>query len=74
MREKMFLSVLRKAPMRCKLKIPDVPGVGTWALLSGSGSIDDVNDPNATISGLIVGANTFSWTVYNGPCEVPYTG
>lgn len=54
-------------------QVPDVPGVGTWALISGSGSIDDVNNPNATISGLIVGANTFSWTVYNGPCELPTT-
>jgi len=53
--------------------IPQVPGVGTWQLIGGSGSIDDINDPNATVSGLIVGANTFSWTVYNGPCEPPTT-
>jgi gliding motility-associated-like protein len=52
---------------------PDAPGVGTWALVSGAGSFDDVNNPNATVSGLVVGANTFSWTVYNGPCEAPTT-
>jgi gliding motility-associated-like protein len=52
---------------------PDTPGVGTWALVSGTGSINDVNDPNAEAVGLTIGENVFSWTIYNGPCEAPTT-
>lgn len=55
---------------------PETPGVGTWEIVSGpnftsTGTIDDVNNPNANISGLVVGENVFSWTIYNGPCEQP---
>ena len=55
---------------------PEIPGLGTWAIevgpgLTGTGTIDDLNNPNANISGLVVGENRFSWTIYNGPCEVP---
>jgi gliding motility-associated-like protein len=48
---------------------PTPPQSGTWALVSGNGTISDVSDPNAIISGLTVGINIFSWTIYNGPCE-----
>lgn len=51
--------------------IPDVPGVGTWALVSGTGSINNPNDPSAEVVGLTIGQNVFSWTIYNGPCEEP---
>ncbi|MBL7944698.1 MAG: gliding motility-associated C-terminal domain-containing protein [Flavobacteriales bacterium] len=44
------------------------PAVGTWTLVSGQGTITDVNDPNTTVTGLGVGQNTFAWTVDNGPC------
>lgn len=53
--------------------IPDEPGVGTWTLIVGNGTIDNVNDPNTAISGLTIGENIFSWTIYNGPCEEPTT-
>ncbi len=48
---------------------PTPPQTGTWNLVSGSGTISDINDPNPVISGLEIGVNVFSWTIYNGPCE-----
>lgn len=48
------------------------PGTGTWALMSGTGTVTNVNDPNSGVTGLTVGENIFSWTVGNGPC-VPST-
>ncbi|MGB0930166.1 MAG: hypothetical protein ACPGVB_05290, partial [Chitinophagales bacterium] len=44
-------------------------GTGTWSQVSGPGPInfDDVNDPNATITGLQPNTcYTFRWTVVNG--------
>ena len=57
---------------------PEIPGLGTWSIVSGpgftgTGTIDDINNPTANISGLVIGENRFSWTIYNGPCEVPTT-
>ncbi|MBL7985139.1 MAG: gliding motility-associated C-terminal domain-containing protein, partial [Flavobacteriales bacterium] len=48
--------------------VPTFPGEGTWALISGTGDISDVNDPTATVTGLTIGLNTFEWVVYNGQC------
>jgi gliding motility-associated-like protein len=48
---------------------PVFPATGTWSILSGSGSISDVNDPNAVITGLDIGVTTLSWNVQNGPCN-----
>ena len=42
--------------------------VGTWTLVSGSGSFTAPNDPATTVTGLAVGQNTFRWTIDNGPC------
>ncbi|MCB9166736.1 MAG: gliding motility-associated C-terminal domain-containing protein [Flavobacteriales bacterium] len=50
-----------------------VPAVGTWTLVSGSGTIVDPNDPNTAITGLAVGENVFQWSVSNGPCANPLT-
>lgn len=50
---------------------PAVPGVGTWGLVSGNGTIGGLNNPSANISGLTIGENVFSWTVFNGPCAEP---
>jgi gliding motility-associated-like protein len=47
---------------------PSFPGEGTWTLISGTGNISDVNDPNASITGLSIGLNVFEWSVYNGFC------
>jgi hypothetical protein len=42
-------------------------GTGTWTLVSGQGTISDVNDPHATVSNLgTTVANVFKWSVTNG--------
>lgn len=55
---------------------PEIPGEGTWTIvtgpgLTGTGTIDNIHNPVANISGLVIGENRFAWTIYNGPCEVP---
>ncbi|MCB0793206.1 MAG: hypothetical protein KDB88_00585, partial [Flavobacteriales bacterium] len=49
------------------------PATGTWTLVNGSGTFANPNDPNTSVSGLSVGANTFRWTINNGPCGAPTT-
>lgn len=44
------------------------PAIGTWTLVSGTGTIANPNDPNTTIFDLGIGENIFQWTVDNGPC------
>lgn len=44
------------------------PAVGTWTLVSGSGTIVSPNNPATQITGLAVGDNVFRWNVVNGPC------
>lgn len=43
-------------------------GVGTWTLISGTGTITNPNDPNTTVTGLGNGTNVFRWTILNFPC------
>jgi PKD repeat protein len=38
-------------------------GTGTWSLVSGSGTVSDLNDPTSAVSGLGYGPNTFRWTI-----------
>lgn len=46
-----------------------VPAIGTWTLVSGTGTITQPNNPTTTNStGMGVGQNIFQWTVNNGPC------
>jgi gliding motility-associated-like protein len=47
------------------------PAVGTWSLVSGTGSFANVNSPTTQVTGLSVGANVFRWTINNGPCGAP---
>ncbi|MBV6406128.1 MAG: gliding motility-associated C-terminal domain-containing protein [Flavobacteriales bacterium] len=49
------------------------PAVGTWTLVSGTGTVTNPNSPTSTVNGLSVGANTFRWTINNGPCGAPTT-
>src|SRR5690606_11451970 len=44
------------------------PVIGTWTLISGTGTIADPSLYNTAVSGLSIGANVFQWTVGNGPC------
>jgi gliding motility-associated-like protein len=48
--------------------IPEIPGVGTWSVLSGTAQVADVNNPFATVTNLGVGVHTLLWTIYNGVC------
>lgn len=45
------------------------PAVGTWTVVSGTGTITDPSDPNTTITALGVGTIVVAWTVDNGPCS-----
>ncbi|MBK9177326.1 MAG: gliding motility-associated C-terminal domain-containing protein [Flavobacteriales bacterium] len=47
------------------------PATGTWTLVSGTGAFASANSPNTSVTGLSVGANTFRWTINNGPCGAP---
>lgn len=47
---------------------PLFPAAGTWHLVSGSGTIADTTYNATAITGLGIGINVFTWTVYNGNC------
>ena len=38
---------------------------GQWELITGNGVIEDVNNPQSTVSGLSIGENIFQWNVTN---------
>ena len=44
-------------------------GSGLWTLSSGSGTIEEPENPNSAISGLKLGQNILRWTVRNKTCE-----
>jgi gliding motility-associated-like protein len=44
-------------------------GSGSWSVLSGSASVQNLNSPNTTVTSLSSGANVFVWTISNGACE-----
>ncbi len=48
--------------------VPLFPATGTWHLISGSGVIADSTDHATAITGLAIGANVFTWSIYNGDC------
>ena len=48
--------------------IPSNGDIGTWNILSGSGNIDNINNPNAIITGLSLGENILEWTVTSLNC------
>lgn len=43
-------------------------GSGTWSVSTGTGNFSNVTDPNATVSNLSLGLNTFIWTVTTPGC------
>lgn len=43
-------------------------GTGTWAVVSGGGTVTSPANPNSTVTGLSVGSNTFVWSITNGIC------
>jgi gliding motility-associated-like protein len=38
-------------------------GLGTWSVVSGSGTFQDINDPATSVSNLSEGDNIFRWTI-----------
>ena len=44
------------------------PGNGQWSLLTGSGTFSDATDPQTSVTGVGLGANSFVWTVNTGSC------
>jgi gliding motility-associated-like protein len=48
---------------------PSIIGVGTWSLISGSGTITTPSDSLSTVTGLGIGANVFAWTI-NSLCGI----
>jgi gliding motility-associated-like protein len=47
---------------------PVMSGTGTWSLIAGTGSVENVNDPYSNVTELSVGLNEFRWTVDNRIC------
>jgi len=45
-------------------------GVGTWSLVSGSGTLADPTNAATSVTNLSPGANVFQWSVSNGICPV----
>ncbi len=41
---------------------------GEWSLMSGSGVVSQVNNPQSEVTGLVFGQHYFHWTVSNGIC------
>ncbi|MCB0478749.1 MAG: HYR domain-containing protein [Crocinitomicaceae bacterium] len=44
-------------------------GTGTWTVVSGSGAIDNPNNPNTTIRNLPYGATILTWQITNSICS-----
>jgi gliding motility-associated-like protein len=48
---------------------PLIPGeIGTWSTLFGAGTINNLNSPSSSGSGLSSGTNIFVWTIVNSLC------
>jgi gliding motility-associated-like protein len=45
-----------------------VVGVGTWSLISGSGTLTSITSPTTTITNIGIGTNIFAWMISNGVC------
>jgi hypothetical protein len=52
-----------------KAIVPVLTETGIWAVLNnGTSSFDDTTKYNTTVRKLIVGKNSFLWTIHRGPC------
>ena len=43
-------------------------GIGSWSLISGSGTFADADTAITLVTGLAAGANVFQWTINGGAC------
>lgn len=48
---------------------PGSGGKGYWTVVTGAGVFADPNSPTTTVSGQIVGTNTYAWTIYTDACH-----
>jgi gliding motility-associated-like protein len=44
-------------------------GIGTWTFVQGSGTFEDIHDPDTRVADLAPGVNIVRWTASNGTCE-----
>lgn len=42
---------------------------GRWSVVQGSGSFEDLNEPETRVSGVGNGVNVYRWTIFNGNCS-----
>jgi gliding motility-associated-like protein len=47
-----------------------VVGIGTWTLIGGAGTFQNINNPNTAVSAMNNGINAFLWTVNSGVCPI----
>jgi gliding motility-associated-like protein len=52
---------------------PGVGEIGTWTLISGSGSFSNPNSPTSSVGGLAFGDNVFRWTITDAGGTCPGT-
>lgn len=45
-----------------------INGVGTWTIVSGTGTIADVNNPGTQVTGISAGQLVLMWTIVSGNC------
>jgi hypothetical protein len=43
-------------------------GTGAWSVLSGTGTVTNVNNPVSMVTGLVAGDLVLQWTISNSPC------
>jgi len=43
-------------------------GIGRWTVVSGSATVENINDPNSQLTGITFGTTTLQWSVSNGTC------
>lgn len=48
---------------------PEPYETGRWTVVQGSGDFEDLNDPTTRVTGIGLGTNIYSWTIYNGNCS-----
>jgi hypothetical protein len=46
-------------------------GIGTWSLVSGSGTFMSPNSPTSIVTGVGTGTNVYMWVISGGCCSVP---
>ena len=48
---------------------PDTDELGTWTVILGTGTIQDINNSNTLVTNLSEGTNIFEWSLYSEVCD-----